>query len=176
MQTFPVGSKQQQVTTYHHKDPNNFWRIVHPHSETSPDYDEAEPTPIKHGDLIRLVHNATLHLLHSHRIAAPVNTKDYEVSGYGGVEYNDPNDLWRVEIAGDSRSGPAILRSLTTKFRLQHVQTGCYLKSRNNALPDWGFKQGEVSCDYTPEIGAKYLVWNVETHVNGRCTRVGWPG
>lgn len=171
VQTYPVGSKQQQVTTYHHKDHNNMWKIVHPLDDkmASRDYDVDPIEPIRDGDVIRLVHNSTGHLLHSHRVAAPVNGKDYEVSGYGRLDHMDPNDLWRVEIVKESRvGGQPILRALSTKFRLKHVETGCYLKSRNNALPEWGFRQGEVSCDYTPELKAKYLQWNVETHINER--------
>lgn len=170
VQVYPEGSKQQQVTTYHHKDHNNLWRIIYPAKEGDIDYDALEVRKVHNGDIIRLYHNSTGRILHSHRIAAPVNTKDYEVSGYGRIDYDDPNDVWQVEIVKDSRPGEPILRALTTRFRLKHVQTGCYLKSRNNALPQWGFRQGEVSCDYTPELGAKYLEWNVETHINEKCT------
>ena len=168
VQTYPEGSKQQQITTYHHKDMNNFWRIIPSYNNVTDDinYDEIEPQPVNDGDIVRLVHNSTNKLLHSHRITAPINKKDYEVSGYGRISYHDSNDLWRVEIVKDVRNGPKILRALTTNFRLKHVMTGCYLKSRNNPLPEWGFKQGEVSCDYTPELNAKYLQWNVETHIN----------
>lgn len=170
VQTYPAGSKQQQVTTYHHKDYNNYWMIIHSSNHADVDYEKSTPEPIHDGDIIRLKHNSTGRLLHSHRVAAPVNTKDYEVSGYGRVDHKDPNDLWKVEIVKESRSGDPILRALSTRFRLKHVETGCYLKSRNNALPEWGFKQGEVSCDYTPELGARYLLWNVETHINSKCT------
>jgi dolichyl-phosphate-mannose-protein mannosyltransferase len=175
VQVYPEGSSQQQVTTYHHKDANNLWRIVYPGSEGSQqidpiDYDAIDPLPVQNGDIVRLMHNMTGRMLHSHRIAAPINKKDYEVSAYGALLHWDPNDLWQVEIVRDRSSGPALLRSLSTSFRLKHVATGCYLKSRNNPLPSWGFNQGEVSCDYTPELGSKYLEWNVEEHKNAKCT------
>jgi dolichyl-phosphate-mannose-protein mannosyltransferase len=146
------------------------WMIIHTYKVPVQNYEEVDPLPVNNGDIIRLMHNATGHFLHSHQVKAHVNTNDFEVSGYGEINLEDPNDLWQVEIVKDTRSGESILRALTTKFRLKHVQTGCYLKSRNNKLPDWGFNQGEVSCDYTPELNAKYLLWNVETHVNDKCT------
>lgn len=169
-QTFPAGSKQQQITTYHHKDQNNYWKLVHTYKEPARNYDEVDPEPVKNGDIIRLIHNLTGRALHSHRVQAPLNKNDYEVSAYGAIEYEDPNDLWQVEIVRDTRTGDPIIRALSTRFRLKHVETGCYLKSRNNKLPEWGFGQGEVSCDYTPELSAKYLLWNVETHINEKCT------
>jgi dolichyl-phosphate-mannose-protein mannosyltransferase len=168
VQTFPSGSKQQQVTTYHHKDNNNLWMVVRHYKDGSFNYTEIAPEPVKNGDIIRLAHNATGRMLHSHRITAPVNKADYEVSGYAMIENEDPNDLWQVEIVKESRKGEPIVRALTTKFRLKHISTGCYLKARNNQLPEWAFKQGEVSCDHTPELDAKYLQWNVETHINDK--------
>lgn len=168
IQTYPAGSKQQQVTTYHHKDHNNMWVIVHSHNSSTHNYATDPLEHVKNGDIIRLMHNNTGRLLHSHHVAAPVSTKDYEVSGYGRLDHEDPNDLWQVEIAKESRTGEPMLRALSTKFRLRHVVTGCYLKSRNHALPEWGFRQGEVSCDPAPDMSAKYLIWNVETHLNER--------
>lgn len=38
------------------------------------------------------------------------------------------------------------LRTLHTRFRLQHVITGCFLFSHPVKLPDWGFDQQEVTC------------------------------
>ena len=173
VQGYPSGSKQQQVTTYHHKDANNLWRIVRPFNASMAvkgiiDYDSLPIEPIRDGDLIRLQHNNTGHVLHSHQIPAPLTKDEYEVSGYGRLDYDDANDLWRVEIMRETVSGPAILRTLSTRFRLRHVRTGCWLKSRNKALPEWGFRQGEVTCDKEPDFKANYLLWNVEYHENKR--------
>lgn len=50
-----VGARQQQVTTYSHKDQNNLW-IVKKHDT---EYDSEAPLEfVRHGDLIRLEHKA----------------------------------------------------------------------------------------------------------------------
>jgi len=55
---------------------------------------------------------------------------DLEVSGYRAQFTSDPNDFWVIEILDDA-AGPLDngrrLRALTTRFRLKHVGTGCYL-------------------------------------------------
>lgn len=176
--TYPEGSKQQQITTYHHKDHNNEWIIV-PSWRGRPDVAgkmlewpiDAPIEYIQDSDVIRLIHNSTGRALHSHQIPAPINTKDWEVSAYGQMDYRDGNDLWQVEMVKNptkNKEDAKRMHSLSTRFRLRHLGTGCYLKSRGNKLPEWGFKQDEVSCDYTPELDKRYLQWNVESHWNER--------
>jgi len=70
VQTYPVGSNQQQVTCYHYKDNNNEWTV-------SPD---SEMRYLKHDDVIRLRHVPTMRNLHSHTVVAPVSKLNYEVS------------------------------------------------------------------------------------------------
>ena len=54
VQTFPVGSNQQQVTCYHYKDENNEW-VVMPRWDEAP-YDPNGPLRfLKDGDAIRAV-------------------------------------------------------------------------------------------------------------------------
>ena len=65
-------------------------------------------------------------------LAAPLTPADNEVSGYRAAYSKDPNDFWRLEVVDDwaGRDGTdAPVRALTTRFRLLHVQTGCYLRS-----------------------------------------------
>lgn len=166
-QVYPKGSKQRQVTTYHHKDYNNDWLIMKSYSEKQTNTTEdGDAWIIKDGDVIRLKHIHTSSFLHSHRVTAPITHSDYEVSGYGGIGIDDPNDLWTVEIVSDSLYSDKKMHTLSTKFRLKHIQTGCYLKSQNKPLPEWGFKQGEVTCDHSGNKNSRGLMWNVETNVN----------
>jgi plastocyanin len=100
-----------------------------------------EKVRVKSGDTVRLIHAKTGASLHSHRIRAPLTSDDFEVSGYGQIEgqnFIDPNDVWMVEFVNGN--GGQDLEALNRGFRLKHVQTGCYLCSRNKALPEWGFK------------------------------------
>ncbi|CAG8844708.1 22384_t:CDS:2, partial [Racocetra persica] len=102
-----------------------------------------------------------------HNIRAPVthSKSQDEVSVYGNKEYSDTNDLWRVEIVDHEKSDPESgkrLRAIHTKFRLYHINRGCYLFSHSTRLPEWGFKQQEVTCGR----GAKYIntIWYIETN------------
>jgi dolichyl-phosphate-mannose-protein mannosyltransferase len=166
VQTYPEGSKQQQVTCYHHKDANNDW-FFYP-NRRDPDYDEqAEPRFIGNGDVIRLIHAQTGRNLHSHDIAAPITKGDKEVSSYGNLTIGDDKDHWKVEVIDDAASRDySKIRTLTTAFRLKHEVLGCYLRAGNVNLPQWGFKQIEVTCTKDNKPRDSYTHWNIEAHTN----------
>ncbi|CAK5268589.1 unnamed protein product [Mycena citricolor] len=189
VQTFPVGSMQQQVTFVL---PSDFaslqiltfldaiitmtqiienWNILPPWAESP--YDEQEPIRfLKHGDTIRLSHDPTGRNLHSHLIPAPVTKLSHEVSAYGNLTVGDIYDSWTVEVVDDillgSRAHVDRIHSLTTRLRFRHNVLGCYLRAANAILPQWGFKQIEVNC--VPENNAKdtHTYWNIESHWNSR--------
>ena len=168
VQTYPVGSEQQQVTCYHYKDNNNEWIVTTPWQEA----DVADIRYLRHGDTIRLVHVPTSRNLHSHAVAAPITKQNHEVSGYGNSTIGDTGDHWLVEIHSDLVLGrkekvPNV-RSLTTRVRLKHKTLGCYLVAPNVHLPPWGFKQIEVSCDKQNNPDDPHSIWNVESHWNDR--------
>ncbi|KAG0202701.1 Protein O-mannosyltransferase 2 [Mortierella sp. GBA30] len=167
VQTYPEGSTQQQVTCYHHKDSNNHWLIKRIQSD-SQDYEDIQT--VRDGDVVRLVHEQTKRNLHSHRIKAPVTTAQWEVSGYGSEEVGDVNDEWTVEVVDEQSSHPqnGILRSLTTRFRLRHRMLGCLLTAENVNLPQWGFRQIEVTCDQRNRTTSPHSIWNVEQHWNDK--------
>lgn len=77
-----AGARQQQITTYTHKDENNNW-IIKPY--------QAEKFKniklLKSGDLIRLMHVSTKRNLHSHNEPAPITKKHLQVTGYGEVSF-----------------------------------------------------------------------------------------
>lgn len=172
VQTYPEGSKQQQVTCYHHKDDNNNWTIRPPRDYGSnEEYDQPENEQfvrfIKDGDIVRLAHMSTGRNLHSHPVNAPVTDSQWEVSGYGNETIGDVQDNWIVEIVDDFVYGnKERIRSLTTRFRLRHEKLGCLLTADNSVLPQWGFKQTEVYCDKRNETNNPHSMWNVEQHWN----------
>ncbi|CAO3570638.1 unnamed protein product [Mortierella alpina] len=167
VQTYPEGSSQQQVTCYHHKDSNNHWIVKRIQSQ-SQDYGNVQT--VRDGDVIRLVHEQTKRNLHSHRIKAPVTSAQWEVSGYGNEEVGDINDEWTVEVVDEHSSHPkdGVLRSLTTSFRLRHNVLGCLLTAENVNLPQWGFRQIEVTCDQRNRTTSPHSIWNVEQHWNDK--------
>ena len=171
VQTYPVGSTQQQVTCYHYKDENNDWVIQHPWNESQ--YNPNDPMRfVKDGDLIRLSHVPTTRNLHSHVIPAPITKLNNEVSCYGNATVGDSFDHWVVEVVDDIKQGPKEnverIHSLTTRLRFRHHILGCYLRAANAVLPQWGFKQIEVSCEKDSSRMDVHTHWNVESHWNDR--------
>ena len=173
---YPEGSKQQQVTTYHHRDDNNVF-IIRRAFEQGVTYvkkqeDERELLNIlKNGDRIRLEHASTGRFIHSHNVQPPLSDKDhhFEISGYGHnpQNFSDTNDNWRIEIV-DDYGNPVLKRdkepvkAIKMNVRLVHSNIGCVLTAHNKPLPEWGFKQSEVTC------GREALktdgIWTIETN------------
>lgn len=171
VQHYPVGSNQQQVTCYHYKDNNNEWFIT-------PRWDEAPLDlngPMRFltdGDVIILRHAPTTRNLHSHNVPAPVTKLNNEVSCYGNETVGDFHDYWKVEVVDDLKQGSRDkvkrIHSLTTRLRFRHEKLGCYLRAANAILPEWGFKQVEVSCTKENDPSDSHTYWNVESHWNDR--------
>ncbi|CAG8600663.1 7388_t:CDS:2 [Racocetra persica] len=166
VQTYPSGSKQQQVTCYHHRDTNNDW-IIKKVREAQVEND-TEIEFVKHNDVVRLFHAQTSRNLHSHQVGAPVTKSQYEVSCYGNDEVGDRNDYWVVEVVDDLFEKTDHIRSLTTRLRFRHQVLGCYLRAANAILPQWGFKQVEVTCDKKNSPSDSHTHWNVEHHWNDK--------
>ncbi|KAI8377587.1 glycosyltransferase family 39 protein [Radiomyces spectabilis] len=164
---YPSGSKQQQITLYPHRDDNNWWIIYKKDSE--------EPVGIeyvRHGDVIRLIHQESKKRLHSHDHRPPMTDLDYhnEVSAYGFPGFGgDANDYWRVEIVDhdkhDEEAGER-LRTIHSKFRLVHIMQNCALFSHSVKLPDWGWGQQEVTCIKNGKIPK--TIWYIESTVNDK--------
>ena len=171
VQTYPVGSNQQQVTCYHYKDENNQWVVLQPWTEPTLNQN-GDLRFLQDGDVVRLSHASTTRNLHSHPVAAPVTKLNHEVSCYGNTTIGDVNDHWVVEVVDDIQRGTPEnshrIHSLTTRMRLRHEILGCYLRAANAILPQWGFKQVEVSCDMENNSKDMHTYWNVESHWNDR--------
>lgn len=171
VQNYPTGSQQQQITCYHYRDANNDW-IVTPLLH-EPAYNETQPIKyLKHGSVIRLVHALTKRNLHTHPIPAPLTTLNYEVAGYGNSTIDDSNSYWMIEVVDDmirgKRKNFERINILSTRIRIRNLSLGCYLRAANAILPQWGFKQVEVSCDKQNNPTDQHTYWNVEGHLNPR--------
>ncbi|KAF9570639.1 Protein O-mannosyltransferase 2 [Mortierella alpina] len=168
--TYPEGSRQQQVTCYAHKDANNNFLFQRPWGANHTNAIQI----LKHGDVVRLVHDLTGRNLHSHQIHAPMTAEHWEVSGYGNPTKGDANDEWVLEIIEEqgrfARDGT--LRSLSTTFRLRHRILGCVLTAdRTQTLPEWGFRQTEVYCNQNIQTKLSSSVWNIEQHWNNKLSK-----
>ncbi|KAG9322531.1 hypothetical protein KVV02_003043 [Mortierella alpina] len=165
--TYPDGSRQQQITCYGHKDANNNFSFQRPWGANHTDAIQI----LRHGDVVRLVHELTGRNLHSHRIHAPLTAEHWEVSGYGNPKKGDANDEWVLEIIGEQGSSAqdGTLRSLSTTFRLRHRVLGCILTAnRAQALPAWGSHQTEVHCNQNAHTKSSSSIWNIEQHWNSK--------
>ncbi|XP_037550439.1 protein O-mannosyl-transferase 2 [Nematolebias whitei] len=160
-----AGAKQQQVTTYLHKDQNNLW-LVHKQDDDS---QSGTPDLVRHGDIVRLEHKETTRNLHSHLHQAPLTKKHFQVTGYGANGTGDANDLWKVEVCG-GRKGD-LVKVLRSKVRFLHKATGCVLYSSGKTLPKWGWEQVEVTCSpYLKETSSSQ--WNIEDHINPKLPNI----
>uniref|UniRef100_A0A1B6CJ65 Protein O-mannosyl-transferase 2 n=2 Tax=Clastoptera arizonana TaxID=38151 RepID=A0A1B6CJ65_9HEMI len=151
-----VGARQQQITTYTHKDENNKW-LVKKYNNDSTNGTEL----LKHGDLVRLEHVLTRRNLHSHREQAPITKKHYQVTGYGENGTGDANDVWKVEIIGGVVGD--VVTTVTSRLKLVHYLQNCILTTSGKQLPKWAYEQQEVSCN--PNLRDKHAIWNVEDNI-----------
>ncbi|EDW30603.1 GL26758 [Drosophila persimilis] len=149
------GARQQQITTYTHKDDNNKW-VIKPHNKQRLPKDKLQL--LRHGDLVRLEHLVTKRNLHSHSEPAPMTKKHLQVTGYGESGVGDANDVWRVLIVGGKVN--ETVHTVTSRLMLIHYLQNCALTSSGKQLPKWGFEQQEVSCNLN--VRDKYAHWNVE--------------
>uniref|UniRef100_A0AAQ5ZEC5 Protein O-mannosyl-transferase 2 n=1 Tax=Amphiprion ocellaris TaxID=80972 RepID=A0AAQ5ZEC5_AMPOC len=161
-----VGSRQQQVTAYSHKDYNNLWLV---HRQDDNNSQSGSPDLVRHGDIIRLEHKETTRNLHSHLHEAPLTKKHFQVTGYGINGTGDTNDLWQLEVCG-GRKGD-LVKVLRSKVRFLHRATGCVLYSSGKTLPKWGWEQVEVTCSpYLKETPSSQ--WNIEDHINPKLPNI----
>ncbi|KAF1389837.1 hypothetical protein PFLUV_G00077700 [Perca fluviatilis] len=157
------SSHQQQVTCYPFKDVNNWWIIKDPDRQdlvvSSP------PRPVRHGDVIQLLHGMTSRFLNSHDVAAPMSPHSQEVSGY--IDFNvsmAAQNLWRVDVLNREAESES-WKTILSDVRLVHVNTSAVLKLSGVSLPDWGFRQLEVVAE--KQFKSQSVGWTVEEHRYG---------
>jgi dolichyl-phosphate-mannose-protein mannosyltransferase len=170
VQTFPVGSMQQQVTCYHYKDENNDWIVLPRWDE--PAYDPNAPLRfLKDGDVVRCdihLHRETCTPTQSQLPSPNSTTKCLVTETIRSVTYRTTGRLRSWTISRGEQKYFEKIHSLTTRLRFRHVHLGCYLRAANAVLPQWGFKQIEVSCEKENNPEDIHTHWNVESHWNDR--------
>ncbi|WFD35271.1 dolichyl-phosphate-mannose--protein mannosyltransferase [Malassezia cuniculi] len=199
--SYETGSNQQQITLYPYRDSNNEWYILEaPIGDLAFDRDENDTTIrpddevtrylnqtkfVHDEDNIRLLHVQTDVRLHSHdNHRPPVTEADYqdEVSGYGGFSDfpkfgGDGNDDWRIFIYDQQRLPRKIGRTDVTVLRsilqIYHPTTRCFLFSHPINLPEWGFKQQEVTCNHNPTLPG--TLWYIESAEHPLVTKENSP-
>ncbi|XP_011270320.1 dolichyl-phosphate-mannose-protein mannosyltransferase, variant [Capsaspora owczarzaki ATCC 30864] len=167
-----VSSAQQQVTCYAHKDANNWWIILREQDTDASQYKEL--MPVRHGDRIKLVHATSNTTLNSHDVAGPVNAILQEVSTFNAaVDTVTPYPVFRI----DTNYSPILWSTLglggtpewesMLPFRLHHENTSATLQTKGEALPEWGFGQGEVTTAVTGVsiADSSFVVEEIEDHI-----------
>ncbi|XP_078186267.1 protein O-mannosyl-transferase 1 isoform X6 [Callithrix jacchus] len=123
--------------------------------------------PVRHGDMVQLVHGMTARSLNTHDVAAPMSPHSQEVSCY--IDYNismPAQNLWRLEIV-NRRSDTEVWKTILSEVRFVHVNTSSVLKLSGAHLPDWGFRQLEIVGEKLSRGYHESTVWNVEEHRYG---------
>ncbi|KAM5331671.1 protein O-mannosyl-transferase 1 isoform 1-T5 [Glossophaga mutica] len=171
--TYPImydngrgSSHQQQVTCYPFKDVNNWWIVKDPGRHQLEVNNP--PRPVRHGDVVQLVHGMTARLLNTHDVAAPRSPHAQEVSCY--VDYNismPAQSLWRLDVVNRD-SDADTWKTILSEVRFVHVNTSAILKLSGAHLPDWGFRQLEVVGEKLSRGFHESTVWTVEEHRYGR--------
>lgn len=160
------SSHQQQVTCYPFKDVNNWWIVKDPgrhRLEVS-----NPPRPVRHGDVVQLVHGMTTRFLNTHDVAAPLSPHSQEVSCY--VDYNismPAQNLWKLDIVNRD-ADTDIWKTILSEVRLVHLNTSAVLKVSGAHLPDWGFRQLEVVGEKLSRGHHESAAWTVEEHRYGK--------
>lgn len=147
--------RQQQITSYTHKDENNKWRVKPSDHDVM---EGEEPQIVRSGDLVRLEHIGTRRNLHSHREPAPLTKHHFQLSAYGSNGTGDSNDIWVIDIPGSPVGTP--IRTAKSKFRLIHYYVRCAVCSGDKKLPKWGWEQLEATCN--PNLKDTNTLYSVE--------------
>eukprot|EP01116_Phalansterium_solitarium_P013748 TRINITY_DN31152_c0_g1_i1.p1 TRINITY_DN31152_c0_g1~~TRINITY_DN31152_c0_g1_i1.p1 ORF type:complete len:218 (+),score=39.74 TRINITY_DN31152_c0_g1_i1:62-715(+) len=112
------GSGQQSVTGFPATDDtNSLWQV-----RGAGDKRCLTGTPLKNGDIVRILHLNTRKNLHSHLHQSPL-TQQQEVSAFND-RGGDSGDNWKIVTDGAWKRGQTV--------RFVHVDTGKYLSSNKN--------------------------------------------
>lgn len=140
-----ISSQGQQVTGYPYNDTNNIWQVVPSNDER--DMVNVEDRPIRHKDVVRLLHVNTDTYLMAHDVASPLMPTNEEFTTWPANDSTRLEDtLFEFQLDGMSDSSRAAWKSKSGWFRLIHVPTRVSLWTHTETpLPDWGFNQQEIN-------------------------------
>ena len=155
------SSQGQQVTGCHHPDRNSDWIILPEITDPPVNYVKNTRIPVKDRDYIRLQHIETGKYLLTHDVASPLTITNQEVTAVKDANKTSeryPATIWQIRI----KKGDKTLKSKTSVFQLYHVATGCNLLTSADHLPEWGFKQLEISAAKTVDSQA---LWTIDSTI-----------
>lgn len=157
-----VSSQGQQVTGNSDSgdeelDPNNVW-IFYPQNG-----DPQGRVPLKNGDIVRVFHPATGKFLATHDVASPLTMTNQEVTMHEWSEEKQrPNMLWTLLITQNTSGAGALMKSMSTQFKLVHVPTKVHLNNHQLNLPKWGFEHREINgCKRGHKESSKWTVSSI---------------
>ncbi|KAF2674634.1 PMT-domain-containing protein [Microthyrium microscopicum] len=136
-----ISSQGQQVTGYPHNDTNNFWEI-----QPASEYDTKRGSSVRNGDVVRLLHIGTQHVLLTHDVASPYYPTNQEFTAVplevaNTERFNDT--LFELKIE-NGKPGQEF-RTMASHFKLVHVPTKVAMWTHTTPLPEWAFKQAEIN-------------------------------
>ncbi|KAI5172857.1 dolichyl-phosphate-mannose-protein mannosyltransferase [Nematocida sp. LUAm3] len=141
---YPSG--EQQITTYPHKDTNNYWKVL---------FVGTDPGTLQMNDELVLFHVET------NKYLAIEDKPGYITRGKLPVcfsqEEMEGNILSKCVFSLESSSKEIL--PVSSSFYLYNKANRCYLSSSSKKLPKWGHKQGEVICVEEKRLSTP---WNIE--------------
>uniref|UniRef100_A0A914UWU0 Protein O-mannosyl-transferase 2 n=1 Tax=Plectus sambesii TaxID=2011161 RepID=A0A914UWU0_9BILA len=168
-----VSSQEQVVGCYSFKDANNWWIIE------SDAFEKTFDRHVSYGDVIKVRHRSTGHLLNSHDVSAALTPEAQEITCYvNNTDSTPPQTSWKLINPTDSYS-TAPIRAVRDPFQLVHVNTKAHLRLSRKRLPDWGggklelvadcwtrndlsdwfnFEENMILSNTAPEVGAHEMI------------------
>eukprot|EP01134_Creolimax_fragrantissima_P007177 CFRG7177T1 len=172
-----VGSAQQQVTCYPHKDLNNRWMVLENNRYTKyhhavmnltmaiegGDEPHAYPRFVRHGDNIKLYHISTSTFLHTHDVASYGFPSKQEMSTWNGSDKVPPMTDWTIKFQTVGGEEGKRWHPFRTRFHLIHHSTQTTLEMSGERLPDFAFKQYEL---VSSKLKTNMDLFFVDSHTN----------
>ncbi|EMG50695.1 PMT4 Dolichyl-phosphate-mannose--protein mannosyltransferase 4 [Candida maltosa Xu316] len=165
-----VSSNGQQVTCVVQdnglQDPNNQWEII-------PTVENANKnTKVYTNDIVRFRHVGTGGYLLTHDVASPLKATNEEFTvvydDAAETRYNETLFRLRLNVPGSNpKKGKQRkeIKTLATELKILHVDTMVAMWTHNDELlPEWAFKQQEVSGN--KKIQEKENIWSFEAITN----------
>jgi dolichyl-phosphate-mannose-protein mannosyltransferase len=148
-----ISSQGQQVTGYPHNDTNNHWQVLPPTDD--------KKGPVKNGDIVRLRHLITDHILLTHDVASPYFPTNQEFTAVpvevaNTERFNDT--LFEIKIENGKPNQD--FKTMSSHFKLVHVPTKVSMWTHTSPLPDWAYKQAEINGNKNAAQSSN--VWYVE--------------